>query len=255
MHRHDHRRAHAAKRGVGRERRRDRDVWGRTSATIEYCRELLEALGGPPDRIREVSSGGSAHVPIDAVPHAAVDDGAGHPTSGLLPTAAEAIIELARVYSAPPDTAVTHGASPLGVVHVDPAVCTACGACGTACPTGALRLEQDGDGIELLFDPARCTACGLCAGRCPEAQDEALTVRRTTDLAVLRRGAVPLFQDRAARCERCGAAIGPTAMVSRVRALLDGEANEATLAAITQRCTSCRAGGVTSRARATSDSD
>lgn len=51
-----------------------------------------------------------------------------------------------------------------GQLRVEARVCTLCGACTEACPTGALVFENE----RLKFDPEACTSCNICVDRCPE---------------------------------------------------------------------------------------
>jgi ferredoxin len=48
--------------------------------------------------------------------------------------------------------------------HIDPTVCTGCGDCVVACPTGA--LAQSGD-VAVLAAPANCGYCAVCEAVCP----------------------------------------------------------------------------------------
>lgn len=43
--------------------------------------------------------------------------------------------------------------------------CTLCGHCVQACPSGALTVSPDGDGV--LWDAGKCTRCFRCAAACP----------------------------------------------------------------------------------------
>ncbi len=46
--------------------------------------------------------------------------------------------------------------------------CTGCGACATACHTGALTLEPDAEGfLRPCVDAAVCVGCGRCTAVCP----------------------------------------------------------------------------------------
>jgi len=47
-------------------------------------------------------------------------------------------------------------------IEVDPALCTACGACVTACPFGAVQVVSD---VAVFND--KCTLCGACEKSCP----------------------------------------------------------------------------------------
>ena len=57
---------------------------------------------------------------------------------------------------------VTQFSGPLPVV--DPARCTADGACVAACPTGCLELRGP---LPWVARPADCLSCGACAAVCP----------------------------------------------------------------------------------------
>ena len=50
-----------------------------------------------------------------------------------------------------------------GLPEVDPARCERAGACVTACPTGAIALDDAGWAV----DAGRCVFCSACALACP----------------------------------------------------------------------------------------
>ena len=45
--------------------------------------------------------------------------------------------------------------------------CAGCKACETSCPTGAIKVLQDGDGYKPVVDAEKCIHCKLCIDNCP----------------------------------------------------------------------------------------
>ncbi len=219
----------------------------RVADTVDYCRELLDALDGQPDLVRLLPADeeGELARALGELPGGDADPSANHAEPRrTIPTAtSEAVLALAQTRGTPENVRLEHAASPLGLVTIDTNTCTACGSCGSSCPTGALVFEEcdDGDrGVALTFDAALCIGCGLCMGRCPENAQQAVSVQRVTDLTALQAGRITLHRDRVTRCELCGSAIGPAGMLRRIEELLGGDLNAAGIAAITRRCPACR---------------
>jgi len=57
----------------------------------------------------------------------------------------------------------------LGAPEIDPAKCTGCGQCVTACPAGALTVKdsQSGNKRSFCLFYGSCIFCGLCGQACP----------------------------------------------------------------------------------------
>ncbi|MBF0291844.1 MAG: 4Fe-4S binding protein [Nitrospinae bacterium] len=73
----------------------------------------------------------------------------------------------AALAKAPEETQLTENNSPFRVVTVD-SKCTACWACGSYCPTGALERDEMGEGVFIRFTASKCVKCFDCAELCPE---------------------------------------------------------------------------------------
>lgn len=114
------------------------------------------------------------------------------------------------------DVRVLHPAASHGILEIDGG-CTTCGACSTACPTGALRLDETESEVQLVHDPASCTGCSLCVSACPE---NVLHVERGLDTARIRRGTYELASSRTSHCRRCGDPLPAPQVTARNRELL-----------------------------------
>jgi Fe-S-cluster-containing hydrogenase component 2 len=82
--------------------------------------------------------------------------------------------------------------------------CTACSACGRACPTGALRFERN-DGemtFSISFSAQHCIACDLCDHVC---LPDAITINHapTFEEVFGAKEPVPVESGELLRCERC----------------------------------------------------
>jgi ferredoxin len=179
--------------------------WREGGPSLELCRALLPAaLAG------RVTAGGHA-------PPAHVLAGAAPAGARGLELAEPQATTLALRSLGVDDLVVGHPAALFGRVDVASG-CTACSACATACPTGALEVEDREDTIALLHDPSLCTGCGLCARACPE---QVVHVTRGLDLRSLD-ARFELASTRRRRCRACGTLLPPQAVVERNRVLLAG---------------------------------
>jgi ferredoxin len=204
---------------------------------VDYCRRLLRRVGGPPDAVRLLDVADEAGLARDLA-SLPVAGGRVAPHPGAPPlceprATALAVLALAARHGATSPARLAHPHSPLGVVEIGPG-CTACGACAVACPTQALTLERAEGAVSLSLDGGLCVGCAACAPACPE---HAVHIEHATDVQVLSRGRQTLFRDSEVRCERCGEAVAPRAMLHRIGALL-GE--DRAIPAITTYCLTCR---------------
>ncbi|MBI3965702.1 MAG: 4Fe-4S binding protein [Chloroflexi bacterium] len=218
---------------------------------IAFTQELLHQIGQPRDRVRFCSVGvddpavWALPVEASAIPPAdllARDSGPGAAgATALLHLAATASAAAAPAAAAGvvPDVKLAHPQSPYGLVDIDAAGCTACEACTTVCPTGALAGGLEGGNVVISFDAALCVACGQCLPRCPEAERNVLRLTRAVDVRRLSEGRVAIYRDATPHCESCGAAIAPGAMMARIAELL-GDDYGPLAATIARYCSDCR---------------
>ena len=82
--------------------------------------------------------------------------------------------------------------------------CTACGACGKACPTGAILFEKNEKEMifTILFSARQCVACDLCDHVC---LPDAIIINRVPDFEQIFgvKEPVILASGGLVRCERC----------------------------------------------------
>jgi ferredoxin len=206
---------------------------------IGYCRELLRSFGRSPGLVSLVGPGYEPEqieaAAIPRSPEATV------PLDGMFGPAALglALRTLQARYGSPATLALEHPGSPAGVVEVEPELCTMCGVCADACPTGALTTRRGDERVELVFDGSRCVACEQCVPVCPESVAGAIAMKRTTDFARLTEGPVTLCRDREAHCEGCGAPVASSSMIGRIEAIL-GKEEAALVSQISRYCLSCK---------------
>ena len=215
---------------------------------VGFVERLLHALGRPDLRARLSLPGGSPQaVAVDA------SDERSAPPPGTLarpaPPGALGLREPMATHGAVvalldepggtrlADEAMFDGGAPGGVVRVESARCSLCGACALACPTAAIALRREDR--ELIVDAARCLGCGRCAGACPE---DAVHVTRGVDLLAGRAGPTALRLPVASwTCAGCGAAVDEDPILAPVAARLAAAGASAALVAGLRRCPSCGA--------------
>jgi ferredoxin len=208
---------------------------------VAFCQELLSLIGAQPERVKlcplgsDDSSAWDLPAPM-GVPPARHLAGAASRDRRF---GADAILHLAQAHDGPSDIILADARSPFGVVDLDAGGCTACEACTSVCPTGALAADRGGDAVSITFDAALCSACGVCIPRCPEVDRGVLRLERAVDLGRLRTGRTVLYRDQAPRCFGCGAPVAPSGMMARLAELL-GDQYAALAPTITRYCLDCR---------------
>lgn len=208
---------------------------------VAFCQELLRLIGAQPGRVKLCPIGND-----DASVWALPAPTGVPPARDLAGTAArdrrsaaDAILHLAQVYGGSGDVTLADAQSPFGVIDLDAGGCTACEACTSVCPTGALAADRGGDAVSITFDAALCSACGVCIPRCPEAERGVLRLERAVDLGRLRAGRTTLHRDQAPSCVGCGGPVAPSGMMARLAELL-GDQYAALSPTIIRYCLDCR---------------
>jgi heterodisulfide reductase subunit A len=68
------------------------------------------------------------------------------------------------------------------VAHVLPELCSSCHTCLTACPYGAITMDEEHDPPVAVVQEAKCHSCGTCAASCPSS---AIVMYHSTDDQIL----------------------------------------------------------------------
>lgn len=154
-------------------------------------------------------------------------------------SASVVLLSLAETTAAPATVRVDHPASPVGLVHIGTASCTACTMCAQSCPTRALAFETAGEDLTGSFDASLCSACAQCLPRCPEFAGGAIRLERVSDVAVMQSGRGILFREEVSRCVRCGEVIAPKRLLARFSGML-GPEGDRVIQTVSSYCVDCR---------------
>lgn len=125
-----------------------------------------------------------------------------------------------RVTGPAPQAVAMPAGAPFGTVRVDPARCTVCLSCTSACPAGA--LIDDPQAPRLRFIERQCVQCGLCVTTCPES---AITLEPRWLLDRSQAGEPQtVAQTEPFACVRCGGPFGTKRAVETMVARLSAHA-------------------------------
>jgi ferredoxin len=127
---------------------------------------------------------------------------------------------------------------PLFELTVDDVRCTFCELCQRDCPDHAIEFTKNEDTVALMFDPSLCGGCMICEKNCPE---RAITLSRLRGLSpILEQKRVAMARDETAKCEKCGAILGPKrSLMSLKKKLSEQGVSDAALRTLGQ-CIGCR---------------
>ena len=96
-----------------------------------------------------------------------------------------------------------------GSLEVDESLCTLCGVCVRTCPTNALALVEE-ERARLVLKVDECIGCKECERECPE---KAVEVKWAYEKGYLER---KLVESPIVKCVKCGAPLGPEALIVSV---------------------------------------
>ena len=114
-----------------------------------------------------------------------------------------ALAQLHKSAPTPVDAIELPAGAPFGAVEIDVQGCTLCLSCVGACPTGALRDNEDKP--QLNFIEEACVQCGLCRNTCPE---NVITLAPRLSFLDAARTPQVVKEEEPFECIRCGKAFG-----------------------------------------------
>ncbi len=126
---------------------------------------------------------------------------------------------LHRKAPAPVDEIALPAGAPFGTVKVDVDGCTLCLSCVGACPTGALKDNENMP--QLSFAEDACVQCGLCKNTCPES---VISLEPRLNFRDEAGSHQTIKQEEPFLCIRCGKPFATAASLDRLTAKLEGHA-------------------------------
>ncbi len=190
--------------------------------TIAIARSALDGLGYGSDGLGVIATddpdvlAAETRVPVGTV--VAPKPATFAPTGAKRQVMALAMRELQRAAPAPVDTIALPEGAPFGRVAVDVPGCTLCLACVSACPTTALKDDQNEP--KLSFKEDLCVQCGLCAATCPE---KVITLEPRLHFPAFNAPPEVVKREEPFACIACGKPFGVRSTVERVAAKLEGK--------------------------------
>ena len=137
----------------------------------------------------------------------------------------------------PVDVLELQAGAPFGAVEVDVEGCTLCLSCVSACPTGALKDNEEMP--QLSFAEEACVQCGLCRNTCPES---VITLMPRLSFADTARSHQVIKQEEPFECIRCGKPFGTKSTIETMIGKLENHAMFADERALERlkMCDNCR---------------
>ena len=116
-----------------------------------------------------------------------------------------------------PEAIALPAGAPFGTVNVDVDGCTLCLSCVGACPTGALKDNEDLP--QLSFAEDSCVQCGLCKNTCPE---KVISLTPRLSFADEARSHQVIKEEEPFLCIRCGKPFATQASLDHLTQKLSG---------------------------------
>jgi Pyruvate/2-oxoacid:ferredoxin oxidoreductase delta subunit len=120
---------------------------------------------------------------------------------------------------------------PYWLVEVDSEKCSVCEVCAHACSCGAIRSDQTGEKLVIIFRYELCDGCKECVQRCPE---QAMILEPTRSPPDHKDGVILASSDLL-MCSVCGTQFAP---LSKLQAAAKKRGDDAAL--VREQCPLCR---------------